>query len=353
MAAGEGQGGYAYIGSFTTAGGAGITEAAVDPDTGALTVLATTDAVADPSYLALSAEGGLLYAVSESEEGAVAAFRTGGLEAAGRPVPVHGSGPTHLTRYAGHLLTANYVSGSVSAVPLTAEGTPGPEVSGVLRYEGSGPHPQRQQGRTPTRWWPPRRALGARRRPRHRLRPRLHARRGRCAAAAPGDRAAPRLGPAPPGLPPGRGDRLRGQRTHPEPHRLPLGRRRGPPAAARRGRPAAARARRGRAGLRGGGRAGRTVPVGVHPGRGRDLALQRLGRRRAPLAGRHRPLRRPLAPRTGPLALRPPPLHRQRTLGQRRLVHRRPGQRSTAAQRVPRHSRAVLRDLRLSWAELG
>ncbi|NKI42021.1 lactonase family protein [Streptomyces physcomitrii] len=146
MAAGEEQGGHAYIGSFTTAGGAGITKAAVDRETGALTVLATTDEVADPSYLALSAEGGLLYAVSETEAGAVAAFRTGGLEAAGRPVPVHGSGPTHLTRYAGYLLTANYVSGSVSAVPLTAEGTLGPEVSGVLRHEGSGPHPQRQQG---------------------------------------------------------------------------------------------------------------------------------------------------------------------------------------------------------------
>ena len=42
----------AYIGSFTAAGGLGITTAAVDPDTGALTPLHSTDAVPNPSYLA-------------------------------------------------------------------------------------------------------------------------------------------------------------------------------------------------------------------------------------------------------------------------------------------------------------
>ncbi|BFO19447.1 hypothetical protein SHKM778_58350 [Streptomyces sp. KM77-8] len=137
----------AFIGSFTAAGGPGIVTAAVAPGSGALTVLSTVDAVPDPSYLALSSDGRTLYAVSETAEGAVAAFRvTGeGTEPAGRPVRVDGSGPTHLSVHAGHVLTANYGSGSVSVVPVRPDGRLGP-VSGVVRHSGSGPHPQRQQG---------------------------------------------------------------------------------------------------------------------------------------------------------------------------------------------------------------
>ena len=137
----------AFIGSFTAAGGPGIVTAAVDPGSGALTVLSTVDAVPDPSYLALSPDGRTLYAASETAEGTVAAFRvTGaGTEPAGRPVRVDGSGPTHLSVHAGHVLTANYGSGSVSVVPVRPDGRLG-TVSGVFRHSGSGPHPQRQQG---------------------------------------------------------------------------------------------------------------------------------------------------------------------------------------------------------------
>ncbi|MFH8611738.1 lactonase family protein [Streptomyces sp. NPDC018029] len=137
----------AYIGSFTGAGGPGVVTAAVAPDTGALTVLGATDAVADPSYLALSPSGDTLYAVSETPDGALAAFRTGKetAELAGPPVPV-GSAPTHLALYDGHVLAANYRSGSVTAVPLGADGTLAATASSELRHTGSGPHPQRQQG---------------------------------------------------------------------------------------------------------------------------------------------------------------------------------------------------------------
>ncbi|MFE0173605.1 lactonase family protein [Streptomyces sp. NPDC059002] len=137
----------AYIGSFTAAGGRGVTTAAFDADTGALTVLSSTDEVADPSYLVLSPAGDTLYAVSETAEGAVAAYRVGddGPRLAGAPVPV-GSAPTHLALHAGHVLAANYGSGSVAAVPLRADGTLAAAPSSVLRHTGTGPHPQRQQG---------------------------------------------------------------------------------------------------------------------------------------------------------------------------------------------------------------
>ncbi|WP_055489502.1 lactonase family protein [Streptomyces sp. TP-A0356] len=136
----------AYIGSFTTAGGRGVLTAAVDADSGALTVLNAVDAVPDPSYLALA--GDMLYAVSETEDGAVAAYRLDGdtPELAGPPVPVGGSGPTHLSVHSGHVLTANYGSGSVTAVPLSGDGTLAHGVSAVLRHEGSGPLPTRQRG---------------------------------------------------------------------------------------------------------------------------------------------------------------------------------------------------------------
>ena len=138
----------AFIGSFTAAGGPGIVTAAVAPDSGALTVLSTVDGVPDPSFLALSADRRMLYAVSETAEGAVAAFRvTGdGPEPAGPPVPVDANGPTHLSLFAGHLLTANYGSGSVTAVPVRADGGLARSASGVFRHSGSGPHPQRQRG---------------------------------------------------------------------------------------------------------------------------------------------------------------------------------------------------------------
>ncbi|MFL9681697.1 lactonase family protein [Streptomyces sp. KL110A] len=135
----------AYLGSFTSAGGRGVLAADVDPATGGLTVTGGTDAVADPSYLTLA--GGVLYAVSETDPGAVAALDPEGPapRPLGAPVPVGGSGPTHLSVAAGHLLTAHYTSGSVSVLPLAADGTPGP-VTAVLHHEGSGPVADRQAG---------------------------------------------------------------------------------------------------------------------------------------------------------------------------------------------------------------
>ncbi|NEY30818.1 beta-propeller fold lactonase family protein [Streptomyces sp. PRKS01-65] len=137
----------AFIGSFTAAGGPGIVTAAVAPETGALTAAGTLNGVPDPSYLALSPDGKTLYAVSETADGAVAAYRVRGERPrpAGEPVPVDGIGPTHLCLFAGHVLTANYGSGSVSALPLRADGTLAGAVSSVLQHTGSGPHVPRQQ----------------------------------------------------------------------------------------------------------------------------------------------------------------------------------------------------------------
>ncbi|WP_432136142.1 MULTISPECIES: lactonase family protein [unclassified Streptomyces] len=138
----------AFIGSFTAAGGPGIVTAAVDEDSGALTPLSRTDSLPDPSCLALSPDRRTLYAVSETPRGAVAAYRVDGdaPERTGPPVRVGGDDPTHLSVHDGHVLTANYGSGSVTAVPLRPDGTLARSASAVLRHTGSGPYGPRQQG---------------------------------------------------------------------------------------------------------------------------------------------------------------------------------------------------------------
>lgn len=144
---------HAYIGSFTSEGGHGLTTAAVDQASGALTALTHTAEVENPSYLALSGDAGVLYAVSETEpEGAAAAFSLADPAAPallGTPVAVGGGAPTHLCVHRGHLFTADYAApGSVSVLSLT--GAPESEggiggLRSVLRHEGHGPDAERQE----------------------------------------------------------------------------------------------------------------------------------------------------------------------------------------------------------------
>ncbi|MEU8353577.1 MULTISPECIES: lactonase family protein [unclassified Streptomyces] len=145
---GGGRAARAYIGSFTSAGGHGITTASVGAD-GSLGALHSTRAVTDPSFLALSADGGTLYAVSETEDGAAVALDLGADRdrpaPMGRAVPVGGDSPTHLALAADHLVTANYGSGSVSVLPVREDGGLGAPTA-VHRHRGSGPNTGRQEG---------------------------------------------------------------------------------------------------------------------------------------------------------------------------------------------------------------
>lgn len=214
----------AFIGSFTAAGGPGVLTAAVDRGSGALTLLSAVDGVPDPSYLALSPAHDMLYAVSETADGAVAAYRVDGDETkpAGPLVSVGGSGPTHLSVFAGHVLTANYGSGSVTALPVRDDGTLVGAASSVLQHKGRGPHTRRQQSPhahqvqpDPSGRWAVSVDLGT-------DSVRVCALDGGRLHAAPRDRAAPRLRAPSPGLPPPWRTRVRAQRTRPHGHRLPL-----------------------------------------------------------------------------------------------------------------------------------
>lgn len=143
----------AYIGSFTAAGGRGITAVDVDPGTGALSSAHHTDVVPNPSWLhyvpgAGERAEGLLYAVSETPEGGAAVLAPvdgGAPTLLGAVTPVDGADPTHLTLLGGLLHTANYSSGSVSSLPLREDGTL-VGTAAVLRHQGSGPNAERQEG---------------------------------------------------------------------------------------------------------------------------------------------------------------------------------------------------------------
>ncbi len=93
-----------------------------------------------PSYLAVA--GDVVVAVAE-KAGAVATFRLqdGALTPLGRE-SVDGAATCHVAVYDGTIVTASYGSGTVSAQPLLADGTPGP-LAQRIEAEGSGPHEAR------------------------------------------------------------------------------------------------------------------------------------------------------------------------------------------------------------------
>jgi len=129
----------------------GISRFALRPD-GSLTPLATWKA--DRPMYAVPHDG-MLYALllspaaGKAESGAVAlrVGKDGGLSAVGGLRMLGGECACHLavSPSGKFLYTANYLSGSVSQLPIGAEGMLGAE-SRLIRHVGGGVHPRRQEG---------------------------------------------------------------------------------------------------------------------------------------------------------------------------------------------------------------
>jgi 6-phosphogluconolactonase len=144
--------GFLLVGGYTPPSGTGQGIVLVEAHPDGLAdhgVLALTPS---PSFLAISADGGLVYAVNETDPGRVSAFRrTGppadpGLEPLGSE-STGGAHPCHLALHpSGRLLAvANYSSGSVAIHPLAGDGAVQPHCQ-LLRLHGSGPDAERQEG---------------------------------------------------------------------------------------------------------------------------------------------------------------------------------------------------------------
>jgi 6-phosphogluconolactonase len=113
-----------HLGSYTSAGGPGLARGHLDPATGAPTVDATTTVLPDPSWLAASPAGSILYAVSERDDGTVSALTPdlGVLNT----VPT-GAGPAHVAVHpnGSFLFVSLYGGGAVVTHPIGADGTVG------------------------------------------------------------------------------------------------------------------------------------------------------------------------------------------------------------------------------------
>ena len=142
-----------YFGTYTSGRNAseGIYRSLLDTETGELSAPVLATEVKNPSFLEIHPGGKFLYAVSESgDAGTVSAYAidpdTGNLKLLNSR-PSGGSAPCHVNidRSAKNVLVTNYSSGSVSVIPIAADGSLA-EPTGFVQHEGSSINPQRQKG---------------------------------------------------------------------------------------------------------------------------------------------------------------------------------------------------------------
>ena len=143
---------FLYTGAYTKppqGHARGIEVYRFDDDTGSLDHVQTVTDIANPSFLAVSGDQRFLYAVCESEGGAVAAFardpKTGELSELNRQSS-QGAGPCYVSVDASgkYALVANYGSGSIATLPIAGDGSLG-EATSAVQHEGSSVNPDRQQ----------------------------------------------------------------------------------------------------------------------------------------------------------------------------------------------------------------
>jgi 6-phosphogluconolactonase len=146
----------AYVGTYSDRGGKGIYAYRFDAKTGKLVDLGLAVATPDPSFLATSSDGKLLYAVNETTTyqgqptGSVSSFAIH--KDTGKLTPLNtlssrGPGPAHLVidRSGKSLLVANYDGGNVAVFPILENGSLG-EASAFVQHKGSSVVPDRQKG---------------------------------------------------------------------------------------------------------------------------------------------------------------------------------------------------------------
>lgn len=145
-----------YFGTYTGAKSKGIYVARFDPATGRLGTPELAAETTNPSFLAIHPGKRFLYAVGEVDDGqgkghgTVSAYA---IETGSRKLTLinrqssGGGGPCHLALDAKGecLLTANYGSGSVAALPIRADGSLGAPAT-TIQHTGSSVNRERQAG---------------------------------------------------------------------------------------------------------------------------------------------------------------------------------------------------------------
>lgn len=147
---------FVYFGTYTNkTQSKGIYRARLDVATGKLSPAEVAAECNDPSFVAVHPNGKFLYAIDERADPAktpgrgVSAYaidpKTGALTLLNEQ-SCGGPGPAHLAvdRAGKCVLVANYAGGSAAALPIGADGRIGPPAS-VIQHKGSSVNPQRQK----------------------------------------------------------------------------------------------------------------------------------------------------------------------------------------------------------------
>ena len=135
-----------YVGTYTE----NIYLVRMDRGSGELLRVGAVNAGANPSFLSMHPNGGMLYAVNEVEHGAVSAFAiaggTGELTRRGEQ-PSEGGAPCYVSVDSSGraVLVANYDGGSVALLSIQMDGTLAPAAH-VVHHTGKGPNAERQEG---------------------------------------------------------------------------------------------------------------------------------------------------------------------------------------------------------------
>jgi 6-phosphogluconolactonase len=133
--------------------GRGIHLFGFDGETGQIVDGPVIEGMKNPTYLNVSRDGTLLYAVQEMGEADGAAVDVFALDSTGSEVrhltsrPAQGSWPCHvgLDLDERRLYVSNYLSGSFVAYPLDPDGIPA-DTGLKIQRSGTGPNPDRQEG---------------------------------------------------------------------------------------------------------------------------------------------------------------------------------------------------------------
>jgi 6-phosphogluconolactonase len=133
-----------FIGTYTggATGSKGIYASTFDDQTGALTEAQLVAETESPSFLALSPDNKFVYAVNETNEGSVSAFRikNDSDELESLNTKPTGSAPCHVSTSSDgkYVLFANYSGGSIGAYATTEDGTLGERTAFVQHTGASG-----------------------------------------------------------------------------------------------------------------------------------------------------------------------------------------------------------------------
>ena len=136
-----------FVGTYTSGRSEGIYVYRMDQSTGALTQASFIKS-GNPSFVTLDPSKRFLFAVNETANGAVSAFRIDPVShelTALNKQSSEGADPCHLMvdSHRRCVLVANYTGGNVAVLPIQRDGSLG-AASDVEQHEGSGPRAQQQ-----------------------------------------------------------------------------------------------------------------------------------------------------------------------------------------------------------------